>query len=76
MHKCRKTTPRVVKLQKHLDKLYESGILDHLLTPKDNEINYRLTPKAKRAYVKTLTTSDKKYNHPKLSPKTKAALLA
>lgn len=63
---CQRVTPREAKMNDRLMFLYEKGILDHLLAPKSDEVNYRLTPAAARAYKRQLTITDK-YDHPKLT---------
>ena len=69
VYTCQKITPQEAKMNERLISLYERGVLDHLLAPESDEVNYRLTPAAVRAYKKRLLTIDLKYGHPKVEKK-------
>ena len=63
---CQRVSPKEARMNDRLIFLYEKGILDHLLAPQSDEVNYRLTPAAARAYKRQLLATDK-YDHPKLT---------
>ena len=75
VHTCQKVTPQMVKLHKHLGEMYEAGILDHLLARQSDEINYRLTPAAQRAFKKIFISYQPPIKHPKISKEERKLIL-
>lgn len=73
---CQRVTPQEAKMRERLAHLYEKGVLDHLLAPESDEVNYRLTPAAARAYKRRLISIDPKYNHPKIKKELVQVLMA